>query len=102
MIELTNENFKSEVLDSNVPVLVDFNADWCGPCQAMMMTVEPLAEKAEGFKVASVNIDDQPELARKYNVMTIPCFVVFKNGEEVAREVGMMSEKRLKKLVGVN
>ena len=96
VIEGTNDNFKKEVLKSDKPVLVDFNATWCPPCQAMHPIVEELADN---YKVVAVDIDDQEELAEQYEVSGIPCFVVFKDGEEVDRRVGMQSKKRLIKML---
>lgn len=97
MIEGTEANFEEAVLKAEGAVLVDFNADWCGPCQMMKPIVEEMA--AEGVKVVSVNIDDQGELAEQYEVSTIPCLVVFKDGKEVAREVGVTPKKKLLKLM---
>ena len=96
IIEGTNDNFKKEVLKSDKPVLVDFNATWCPPCQAMHPIVEELADN---YKVVAVDIDDQEELAEQYEVSGIPCFVVFKDGEEIDRRVGMQSKKRLIKML---
>lgn len=96
IVEGTNDNFKKEVLKSDKPVLVDFNATWCPPCQAMHPIVEELADD---YKVVAVDIDDQEELAEQYEVSGIPCFVVFKDGEEIDRRVGMQSKKRLIKML---
>ena len=96
VIEGTKDNFEAEVLKSDRPVLVDFNATWCPPCQAMHPIVEELADK---YKVVAVDIDDQDELAEEYEVSGIPCFVAFKDGEEIDRHVGMQSKKRLIKML---
>lgn len=77
----TNENFQAEVLDSDIPVMVDFWASWCGPCRMMSPVVEEIGREAEGFKVGKVNVDDEPELARKYNIMAIPTIILFKGGK---------------------
>ena len=79
--------------------LLDFYADWCGPCQMMKLTVEEFKELHPEIKVTAVNIDDEEELAEKYNVVTIPCLVVLKDGEEIKRAEGVQSLKKLEKLV---
>lgn len=81
--------------------LYDFYADWCGPCQMMKPTIEEFEKAHPEVKVKSINIDKEEELAEKYEVSSIPCLVVLKDGEEVAREVGVMPLKKLEKLVGV-
>ena len=92
----TKENFESEVLKSDVPVLVDFYADWCGPCRAMMPVVEQLAGEYDGrLKVGKVNSDEQPELASAFGVMGIPNFFIIKNGKVVDRLVGGMPKETL-------
>ena len=88
MIEINNDNFKSEVLEQEL-VLVDFNADWCGPCQMLKPVLEELSEK---YKIVSVNVDDNMELAREYGIMTIPCLILFKDGKEYKRSVGLKSK----------
>ena len=85
----TKENFNEEVLGSDVPVLVDFWASWCGPCKMLGPVIEEISEEADGFKVGKINVDEQPELARKYNIMSIPTVVVFKNGEAVKSASGV-------------
>ena len=89
-------NFEEEVLKSDVPVLVDFYADWCGPCKMMGPIVSKLAQNFEGkVKVGKINIDDEMSLAQKYRVMSIPTFIIFKNGEAVATIIGAVNEKEL-------
>lgn len=88
----TTENFEEEVLKSDQPVLVDFYADWCGPCKMMAPVVEKIAEEFEGkLKVGKCDTDENMPLTQKYRVANIPCFKIFKNGEIVANFVGKMS-----------
>ena len=99
-IVLTIDNFKTEVLESDIPVLVDFWAPWCGPCKMMGPVVEKLAEELDGkVKVGKVNVDEEGDLAAKYNVASIPMFGLFKNGELVDKKVGAMSASALKEML---
>lgn len=100
MKEIHTEDFEMEVLKAEGMVLVDFNADWCGPCQMMKPILEEFAEKNAEVKVVGVNVDDNSDLAEKYGVSGIPCLVLFKNGKEVNRVVGVQSVKKLEKLIG--
>lgn len=94
--KFTAANFDKEVLQSEVPVLVDFYADWCGPCKMMAPVVEELAKAYEGkVKIGKCNIDDEMEIAQRYNVMSIPTFIIFKGGEAVDTKVGAMSKDEL-------
>lgn len=88
-ITLTKDNFENEVLKSDKPVLVDFWAGWCGPCMMMGPVVAEIGEEhSDKIKVAKVNVDDNPELAQQFGIMSIPCFMLFKNGQNVATTVG--------------
>ncbi len=98
--KFTTANFNDEVLNSDIPVLVDFYADWCGPCKMMMPVVEKMAETYDGkVKVGKVNSDDENALAAKYNIMSIPSFLVFKNGEVINSATGAMSADALAKML---
>lgn len=101
MITANTNNFNELVKKSPVPVLVDFNADWCGPCQAQKPTLEALEQSAEDkYTIISVNIDDAPDLAEQYEVSSIPCLVLFKNGEEVDRKIGLQPKNVLETMLG--
>lgn len=101
-IKLNAENFETEVLKSNKAVLIDFYADWCGPCKMSAPHVEALAEeKADVLKVAKVNIDESPELATKYGIMSIPTFVLVKDGQVLKKAVGAKNKNELLNLVGL-
>ncbi len=98
--KFTTDNFEAEVIKSDIPVLVDFYADWCGPCKMMMPVVEKMAETYDGkVKVGKVNSDDEGALAAKYNIMSIPSFLVFKNGEVINSATGAMSADALAKML---
>ena len=87
--EVTDQDFQMKVLDSDKPVLVDFWADWCVPCHMVSPVVEEIAhEKAGGLVVAKLNVDDNPQTARQFGVMSIPTLILFKDGQEKARVVG--------------
>ena len=92
VIEVTQKDFQTEVLESPVPVLADFNADWCGPCKAMRPMLEELAASEPAYKIVSIDIDAESELAEEYDVTSIPCLVLFKNGEEANRSIGLISK----------
>ena len=92
----TKDSFEKEVMESKEPVLIDFYADWCGPCKMMAPVVEKLAEKYEGkVKVGKVNSDDEPELAQMFQVMSIPNFVIIKDGKVVDRVIGAVPQQAL-------
>ena len=88
MLTLTKENFAQEVLQSDRPVLVDFWATWCGPCRMMAPVVEELAAEHPEYKFGKINVDEQPELAGEYRIMSIPTLIVMKDGKVVEQAVG--------------
>ncbi|HXL02479.1 MAG TPA: thioredoxin [Candidatus Atribacteria bacterium] len=96
MIELNKDNFKEEVLDSEIPVLVDFWAVWCMPCRMMAPIVEDLANSWKGkVKVGKLNTDEAPEIAAKYGIQAIPTLLIFQGGKEVGRIVGYVPKKTI-------
>lgn len=101
-ITLSGENFQNEVLDSKLPVLVDFWASWCGPCKMMGPVVSEIAEDKDGIlKVGKVNVDEQESLASQYGIMSIPTFILFKDGKPAAKAMGGMSKEDLLSSLGV-
>lgn len=99
VVKLTVENFEQEVLQAEKLVLVDFYADWCGPCKMMSPIVDEIAEEESEIKVCNINIDQAMEIAQKYRVMSIPTFIAFKNGEEAGRQIGAVSKGELLSLI---
>ena len=94
-IELSLDNFDTEIA-KDTPILVDFFANWCRPCKMLAGTIEQLAKESDGsYRVGKFNVDDQPELAARYNVMNIPTLIVFKNGEAVNKNVGVIPKGKI-------
>ena len=98
MIEINETNFKEEVLNGE-KVLVDFNANWCGPCRMLKPILEELNNESN-IKIVGVNIDDNENLANEYSVSSIPCLILFDNGKEIKRSIGLISKDELKKFIG--
>ena len=100
VINLNEKNFEEEVVKSEKTVLIDFWASWCGPCRMMSPVVDEIAEEMkDNIKVCKINIDEEQNLAVKYNVMSIPTFVVLKNGKEVGRTVGVQDKQEIIKML---
>lgn len=98
-INLTSKNYDEEVVKSQNPVLIDFWATWCGPCRAMMPVIEKIANENEGkIKVCKVNVDEESELASKFNVMSIPTFVAIKDGKVLGTSLGVQSKEEILQL----
>ena len=99
VIEVSDENFKSEVLESDKTVLIDFYADWCGPCKMLSPVVEEVAKENDNIKVVKINLDNSQDIAVEYGIMSIPTLVVIKNGQETNRSIGVISKSEITKLL---
>lgn len=99
VITLTKENFDTEVLESSVPVLVDFWASWCGPCRMLSPLVDEVAQERSDIRVGKINVDEEPELASKFGVMSIPTLIVFKGGKPAATSVGAVPKSKILSLL---
>ena len=95
------DTFDDEVLQSDKPVLVDFWAEWCGPCHAIAPVLDQIAEERSDLKVVKLNIDEEPEIAQRYGVMSIPTLILFKDGEPSAAAVGAMPKSMLEERLGL-
>ena len=99
VIKISKENFQNEVLNSDKTVLLDFYADWCGPCLMVGPIVSEIAEERSDVKVGKINVDEQPELAAQFGVSSIPTVILFKNGEPVRGSVGYVPKERLEAML---
>ena len=99
VIKATSDTFEKEVLSSEIPVVVDFNATWCGPCRMLAPTLEKVSDEHKEVKFVAVDIDENDELAEEYEVFSIPCLVLFKDGVEANRSVGLIPKERLEQFI---
>ncbi len=93
--KVTSDRFDEAVLKSEKPVLVDFYADWCGPCKMLSPVVEQLAQESDAYRVCKINVDEAPDIASRYGIMSIPTLIVFKNGQVAATSVGVQSKQAI-------
>ena len=98
-LHVTTDNFEKGVLQAAEPVLVDFWAPWCGPCQMLLPVIEELAGEVKDAKICKVNVDEEPALAERYSVMTIPTLMVFKNGNMAEKSIGVIPKEQILKLI---
>lgn len=101
VVTVTNDNFEKEVVNSSVPVLIDFWASWCGPCRMLSPVIEEIASEVKDKKICKVNVDEQPELARKFGVMSIPTLVVMNNGELVKKSLGVQPKNAVLSMLNI-
>ncbi|TML51408.1 MAG: thioredoxin [Actinobacteria bacterium] len=101
MDPVTENDFDTEVLKSDQPVLVDFWAEWCGPCHAIAPVLDQMAQERSDLKIVKLNIDEEPAVAQRYGVMSIPTLILFKGGEPAAAAVGAMPKSMLEEKLGL-
>lgn len=100
VVTVTSGSFEREVINANIPVLVDFYADWCGPCKMLRPTLEAISGERTDIKVAAVNIDENPDLADEFDISSIPCVILFKNGAEAERSIGLKPKEAFDEMLG--
>ena len=99
-LKFTTENFNAEVIESDKPVLVDFYADWCGPCKMMAPVIEEIAQEYEGkVKVGKLNVDDNPEISEQFDIMSIPTLIFFKGGQPANRSTGVIAKEKIVEII---
>lgn len=99
VMTITKETFQKEVLDSKSPVLIDFWADWCGPCKTLSPIIEELSEDIQEVKFCKINVDEQPELAQQFLVMSIPTLFLFQEGQQMGKMVGVRPKAEIKEMI---
>ncbi|MBQ9112022.1 MAG: thioredoxin [Clostridia bacterium] len=102
VIKLTKDNFNEEVMKAGMPVLIDFYADWCGPCRMLSPVIEELAEERDDIKVCKVNVDDEPELAATFEVSVIPTLAAMKDGALIGKSTGVVGKQSILGLLKIN
>ena len=99
-LKFTTENFNAEVIESDKPVLVDFYADWCGPCKMMAPVIEEIAKEYEGkVKIGKLNVDDNPKISEQFDIMSIPTLIFFKDGQPANRSTGVISKEKIVEII---
>jgi thioredoxin 1 len=101
VLKITKDNFNKEVLNSNQTVLIDFWANWCGPCRMLSPIVDEIAEETTNVKICKVNVDEEPELSQAFQVMSIPMLAVVKNGKLVNKSVGVKPKAAIKQMISI-
>ncbi len=99
-VVITKDNFESEVLKAEGTVLIDFWATWCGPCRMLSPIVDEVANEHTDVKVGKINVDEQPELAQQFGIMSIPTLLVFRNGQKVNESIGLIPKEKVEELIG--
>lgn len=100
VLKITSNNFNEEVINSDKTTIVDFYADWCGPCKMMSPVIDSIAEEVSSIKVGKLNVDEAQDVAASYNVMSIPTIIIFKNGKESKRFVGVTNKENILNSLG--
>ena len=95
VLKITSENFKAEVLESSVPVLLDFWASWCGPCKLLSPIIEAIAAERSDIKVGKINVDEEPVLSAQFNIISIPTVIIMKDGAPAGQSVGYVPKEKL-------